>query len=284
MRRSGEAAVVPLRSVLIRVEPTKSGKDIKETGMEKQISLAGKRGDLRCLLFEPECSASIPHRGSFLFLPGMPGTDRNEDIAADLMRQGFRVLCLSYSGSCGSAGSYSIQHMLEDSETAYRFLRDSDPEGVSILGHSLGGFVCAQTAARHPETRSVVLLFPCDIGRLPVWDWEAFMTAYVVKEFIGSHTGSLVGTHPDTLLTEIYSNADNYSFTQLAPALSRVPVLMIGGTKDYYAPPALNCRPLLESIQRIPDNRVLYQEFDTGHYGAECRGMISYTILRFLGV
>lgn len=252
--------------------------------MKNQFSLNGKRGNLDCLLFEPEYSASVPHRGSFLFLPGMPGTDRNDDIAADLCRKGFRVLCLSYSGSCGSDGSYSIEHMLEDSETAYRFLRDSDPEGVSILGHSLGGFVCAQTAAGHPETKYAVLLFPCDIGRLPVWDREAFMTAYVVKEFFSSHAGSLIGTYSDALLEEVYSNADVYSLTQLAPALSRIPVLMIGGSKDYYAPPELNCRPLLDSIRMIPDSRAHYQEFDTGHYGAECRGMISYTILRFLGV
>ena len=64
--------------------------------MKKKFSLTGKRGNLDCLLFEPEYSASVPHRGSFLFLPGMPGTDRNDDIAADLCRNGFRVLCLSY--------------------------------------------------------------------------------------------------------------------------------------------------------------------------------------------
>ena len=220
--------------------------------MKKQFSLTGKRGSLRCLYFEPEYSAAVPHRGSFLFLPGMPGTDLNDDIAADLCRNGFRVLCLSYSGSCGSDGSYIIEHMLEDSETAYRFLRDSDPEGVFILGHSLGGFVCAQTAAGHPETRSVVLLFPCDIGRLPIWDTEAFMTSYVVKEFFNSHTGSLSGTCSDALLAEVYSNAEVYSLTKLAPALSQIPVLMIGGTRDYYAPPALNCNPLLQSIQMVP--------------------------------
>ena len=252
--------------------------------MKKQFSITGKRGSLRCLYFEPEYSAAVPHRGSFLFLPGMPGTDLNDDIAAYLCWNGFRVLCLSYSGSCGSDGSYSIEHMLEDSETAYRFLRDSDPEGVFILGHSLGGFVCAQTAAGHPETRSVVLLFPCDIGRLPIWDTEAFMTSYVVKEFFNSHTGSLSGTCSDALLAEVYSNAEVYSLTKLAPALSQIPVLMIGGTRDYYAPPALNCNPLLQSIQMVPGSRVFYQEFDTGHYGAECRGMISYTILRFLGI
>ena len=65
--------------------------------MKKQFSLTGKRGSLRCLYFEPEYSAAVPHRGSFLFLPGMPGTDLNDDIAADLCRNGFRVLCLSYS-------------------------------------------------------------------------------------------------------------------------------------------------------------------------------------------
>ena len=54
----------------------------------------GSVGDVR-----PGCPAM---KGSVLFLPGMPGTDQSEDNAEDLCRMNYRVLCLSYSGSCGS--------------------------------------------------------------------------------------------------------------------------------------------------------------------------------------
>ncbi len=246
----------------------------------KKITLNGKRGKLDCLLFEPD----VKPRGSVLFLPGMPGTDQNEDIAEMLCWDRFRVLCLSYSGSNKSDGSYSIENALEDSETAYTFLHDSDPDGVSVLGHSMGGFVCAQLAAGHPDTKAIVMMFPCDIGRLPVWEKEAFMTSEVVKDFFYSHTGRLKGTSPDHLLSEVFTNAERYSLAHLAPALAKIPLYMIGGSSDYYAPPALNCAPLRNAVDQVPGHggKLFYQEFPAGHYGAESRDEITRSILTFM--
>lgn len=248
--------------------------------MMKKITLQGNRGNLDCLLFEPETEPC----GSVLFLPGMPGTDQNEDIAEMLCRSRLRILCLSYSGSNKSDGSYSIENALEDSETAYAYLYESDPGRVSILGHSMGGFVCARLAAGHPDTRAAVMMFPCDIGRLPLWETESFMTSELVKDFFYTHTARLKGTSSDHLLSEVFANADRYSLVHLAPRLARIPLYMIGGTKDYYAPPALNCAPLKEAIEKESGSggSLFYQEFPAGHYGAESRGEISRPILSFL--
>ena len=69
---------------------------------------------------------------------------------------------------------------------------------------------------------------------------------------------------------------------RLSSALSRIPILMIGGTKDRYAPPAFNCQPLYSSLKQNPDANVTYKEFETGHYGADCRGVIGIAIEDFL--
>lgn len=248
--------------------------------MKKEILLKGNRGNLSCLLFEPEAEA----RGAVLFLPGMPGTDQNEDIAEMLCRENLRILCLSYSGSSGSDGGYSLENALEDSETAYGFLQESTPAGVAILGHSMGGFVCAQLAAGHPGTKAAVMMFPCDIGRLPLWETESFMTSEIVKDFFYTHAAQVRGTTSDRLLSEVFAHADSFSLVHLAPALAGIPIYMIGGTKDHYAPPKLNCFPLRDAIEKIPGHNkgLLYREFPDGHYGAESRGEISRSIVSFL--
>lgn len=250
--------------------------------MRKDIFINGRQGKLECTLFEPDNRASEDYRGSFLFLPGLPGTDKNEDLAETLCFDGFRVLCLSFSGTCGSDGTYSLEHSLEDAETAYNYLAATGPGGVSIFGHSMGGFVSAQTAATHPETKSLIMMFPCDIGRLPIWDSESIMTSYVVKDFMYNHASSLSGVSSEELISEIYANANSFSLVRLSSALSRIPILMIGGTKDRYAPPALNCQPLYSSLKQNPDANVTYKEFETGHYGADCRGVIGIAIEDFL--
>ena len=248
--------------------------------MKKNIHLNGRQGKLECILFEPDSKNT--EKGSFLFLPGVPGTDRNEDLAEMLCFDGYRVLCLSFSGTCGSEGIYSLTHALEDSETAYNYLNAPCPGGVHVFGHSMGGFIAAHTAAAHPQTKSLILMFPCDIGRLPIWDDESIMTSYVVKDYLDNHAPMLSGVSSEQLIGEIYVNAQSFSLVNLAPALSRIPTLIIGGSSDHYAPPRLNCAPLFDSLCRISGSKAVYKEFDTGHFGADCRGLISIAISDFL--
>ena len=108
------------------------------------------------------------------------------------------------------------------------------------------------------------------------------MTSYIVKDFLDSHASLLSGVSSEQLISEIYLNSKNFSLVNLAPAISRIPTLMIGGTRDRYAPPRLNCAPLYDSLSSISGSNVVYQEFETGHYGADCRGLISIAISDFL--
>ena len=167
--------------------------------MRKNIYINGRQGKLESILFEPD--ERNAGKGSFLFLPGVPGTDKNDDLAEMLCFDGYRVLCLSFSGTCGSEGVYSLERALEDAETAYSYLSALDPDGVSVFGHSMGGFIAAHTAAAHPNTRSLILMFPCDIGRLPIWDDESIMTSYIVKDFLDSHASLLSGVSSEQLIS-----------------------------------------------------------------------------------
>ena len=46
--------------------------------MKKNIYINGRQGKLECILFEPD--ERNAGKGSFLFLPGVPGTDQYRDL------------------------------------------------------------------------------------------------------------------------------------------------------------------------------------------------------------
>lgn len=56
--------------------------------MRKSIYINGRQGKLEYILFEPD--ERNAGKGSFLFLPGVPGTDKNDDLAQMLCFDGYR--------------------------------------------------------------------------------------------------------------------------------------------------------------------------------------------------
>ncbi|WP_300346009.1 S9 family peptidase [uncultured Oscillibacter sp.] len=133
------------------------------------ILIPGRRGRLLSVLYTAGGRGLHP---TVLLLHGIPGCEKNMDLAQYLRRMGFHVLIFHYSGSWGSDGDYSLSHDLEDADWALDYLLNDTLYGIDktqiyAAGHSLGGFVCAQLSARRPEIRAAVLLMPCDIGRIP---------------------------------------------------------------------------------------------------------------------
>ena len=153
------------------------------------ILIPGRRGRLLAALYT--AAGPGPHP-AVLLLHGIPGCERNFDLAQVLRRAGFHVLVFHYSGSWGSDGDYSLTHDLEDAGTALDFLLDDarfriDKERIFAVGHSMGGFVCGQLTARRQEVRGAALLMPCDIGRLPLireTDGDTFQSIRDVLEDI----------------------------------------------------------------------------------------------------
>ena len=105
------------------------------------ILIPGKRGKLLSVLYT--AGGKGPHP-TVLLLHGIPGCERNLDLAQTLRRAGFHVMTFHYSGSWGSEGDYSLHHNLEDAAAVLDFmLQDSsfdiDKAHIYAVGHSMGG-------------------------------------------------------------------------------------------------------------------------------------------------
>ena len=248
------------------------------------ILIPGKRGRLLSVLYTAAGEGVHP---TVLLLHGIPGCERNFDLAQSLRRAGFHVITFHYSGSWGSDGSYSLANDLEDTNTVLDFvLQDRkygfDKQHIYAVGHSLGGFVCGQLSAHRHEIEGAVLLMPCDIGRLPLIAQEDPASWQTIQEVLEDSAQWLSGTSGEALLREALDRSADFRLESAAEALAQKPVLCIGGTLDIYTPPVLHCEPLAHAVQEAGGTSIQTVSYPTDHFFADYRLTVAETVTTFL--
>lgn len=248
------------------------------------ILIPGKRGRLLSVLYTAAGEGNHP---TVLLLHGIPGCERNFDLAQALRRAGFHVMTFHYSGSWGSDGNYSLTNDLEDANTVLDFiLRDEkygfDKQHIYAVGHSLGGFVCGQLSAHRPEIKGAVLLMPCDIGRLPQIAQEDPASYQTVQEVLEDSAQWLTGTSGEALFREALDNSETFRLENAAEALAQKPILCIAGSMDIYTPPTLHFEPLIRAIQAAGGTLLQTVCYPTDHFFADYRLTVAETVMAFL--
>jgi len=105
---------------------------------------------------------------------GLPGNEKNLDLAQAVRRAGWTVVTVNYRDSWGSPGNFSFAQNLEDAEATLAFIRSPenakrlsiDVNRIAIGGHSMGGWVTAQTLAREPHVLGAIIISAGDFGAL----------------------------------------------------------------------------------------------------------------------
>ena len=248
------------------------------------ILIHGKRGRLLSVLYTAAGEGLHP---TVILLHGIPGCERNLDLAQALRRAGFHVMTFHYSGSWGSDGSYSLMHNLEDAETVLDYiLQDErygfDKQHIYAVGHSLGGFVCGQLTAKRAEIKGATLLMPCDIGRLPQIAQNDPAAYGIIRNVLDESAGWLNGTSGEALLQEAFDYSAEFALENLREKLKSRPILCIGGTLDIYTPPQTHCEPFAQAIQCAGGTAFQEINFPTDHFFADYRLTVAETVITFL--
>src|SRR5262249_4248216 len=110
--------------------------------------------------------------GTVLLMHGFPGNEQNLDLAYSMRRAGWNVLFPHYRGSWGSAGTFSFNNAIEDTQAALDFLHDPanvkkyriNTKRIVLIGHSMGGFMVAYTGAQNADIGGIAMVSPWKIG------------------------------------------------------------------------------------------------------------------------
>lgn len=246
--------------------------------------IRGKRGRLLSVLYT--AAGEGPHP-TVLLLHGIPGCERNFDIAQSLRRAGFHVMTFHYSGNWGSDGNYSLANDLEDAGTVLDCILADETHGfdksrIYAVGHSMGGFVCGQLTARREEIRGGVLLMPCDIGRIGQIAAEDPRAYQVIREVLDDSAQWLNGVTGEALAREAEAHAQEFRLENAAAGLSKKPVLCIGGALDIYTPPERHCAPLAQAVRAQGGGQFHSVSLPTDHFFADYRLTVAKLVTDFL--
>lgn len=166
-------------------------------------------------------SGAGPHP-TVILCHGLPGNEKNLDLAQAMRRAGWTVITFNYRGSWGSPGHYRFTQNLQDADAVLAFARDPanakalriDPKRLVIMGHSMGGWVTALTAAHDKGLIGAAMISAGNlgtIGRLP--------RDQVVKLMRENGQEALAATSPEIMADEMIANKDAFDFARAAPRL-----------------------------------------------------------------
>ncbi|MBA3895585.1 MAG: alpha/beta fold hydrolase [Sphingomonadaceae bacterium] len=212
---------------------------------------------------------------------GLPGNEKNLDLAQAIRRAGWTVITFNYRGSWGSPGSYRFAQDLEDANAVIAYVRapanaaalNADPKRIVVVGHSLGGWVTALTAAHDKAVLGAAMISPGNlgaIGRMP--------RATAVPLLRDNGLEALADTSPETMYGELSANADAFDFVRAAPALLAMP-LLVATSDDGLAPQA---DALVAAIRTAHGAKVTTLHVATDHSWSDHRIRLESEVIRWL--
>jgi len=212
---------------------------------------------------------------------GLPGNEKNLDLAQAMRRAGWTVITFNYRGSWGSPGSYRFAGDLEDADAVLAWVRDAknaaalglDTKRIVLMGHSLGGWATALTAAHDKGLVGAALISPGNIGligKLP--------RATAIKVFGNNGMEALADTSAAIMADEAIANADAFDFVKAGPRLTATPLLVITSDDGLAAP----AEALVKGATAAGNAHVTTVHVATDHSYSDARVRLESEIIRWL--
>ncbi len=223
-----------------------------------------------------------------VILHGFPGHERNLDLAHTLRRGGINSLIFHYRGSWGSRGTFSFSGMLADTARAVDDLRNEgkaygvNPDDILIIGHSMGGWAGAITAAADERIGSLVLLSPFNMGMVSDWALEDDLNREMVRRMFKELSRPMNTIGHDRLLEEVMEHRRDWNLLRHAEELSGKRILIVSARNDTLSIPELHTLPLYEELVWNGCSDVEHVILDSDHSFSDARIELQRTVWRWI--
>lgn len=249
------------------------------------VPALGRPAEMNALFF---LAAGEGPKPTMLLLHGLPGNERNLDLAQAVRRAGWNVLTFTYRGAWGSEGTFSIQHAMADAQNALAFLRKPeiareykvDTSRIVVAGHSMGGMAAAVAAASgEPPPAGLILLDAWDIAVTARETKAAGATgraAFIAGvDDLGHSLGPITAAD---LADNVIRRGEEWDLRALAPKLARIPVLSVYAAHGI----AADNKAVVAALRARPGVRVQAVEMDSDHAFADHRVALAAELVRWI--
>ena len=233
-------------------------------------------------------AAGAGRHPTFVLLHGLPGNEKNLDVAQAVRRAGWNAITVNYRGSWGSPGSFRFAQTLEDAAATLAYLRDSatvrelgvDTARIVLAGHSMGGWATAITAANDRGLRGAILISAVNmiglVKRQPGQSSDSVRATAI--RFMRDNMESLAGVTPEEAVDELMANVDAFDWYRAVPGLARMPLLVLTAD-DNLAPGAV---AFVDSIRAHGNRHVTLTHMATDHSWSDRRIALEANVIRWL--
>jgi pimeloyl-ACP methyl ester carboxylesterase len=215
-----------------------------------------------------------------VLLHGLPGNEKNLDLAQAIRRAGWTVVIFNYRGSWGSPGSFSFKGNLADAKAVLAYIRGPeaaaklqiDPAHLVIMGHSMGGWVTAVTAGEDPGLAGAVMISAADMTSLRLAPPATRL------QTAAENMEALAGVTAQSMADEMATLTPGMGFAAAAPGLARKPLLVL--TSDDGLAPGADA--LVATIRKAGGQQVSTVHAATDHSWNTARIRLESEILSWL--
>jgi len=228
------------------------------------------------LLYSPPGAGPHP---TLVICHGLPGNEKNLDLAQAVRRAGWNAVTFNYRGSWGSPGSFRFAQNPEDADAVLKYLRDPanapnlgiDPKRIAIAGHSMGGWVVAHTAARDHTLVGAALISMADMG-LSGSRPRAQAVAAMADDM-----ETLADVTAESMVDELAAHAKEFVVAGTAQGLAQIPLLAVT-SNDHLAPQT----DALVAAIKAKGGKVTSVHMDTDHSYSDHRIALESAVIVWL--
>jgi pimeloyl-ACP methyl ester carboxylesterase len=229
------------------------------------------------VLYSPSGAGLHP---TLVICHGLPGNEKNLDLAQAVRRAGWNALTFNYRGSWGSPGSFRFTQNLQDADAVLSFLRNPvnaaklgiDPKRIAIAGHSMGGWVVAHTAAHDHALLGAILISMGDVGQI------GYLPHDRAVAIMADNMEALSGVTAESMAAEVTAHAKAFVVSDTAAGLAQIPVLALTADDNL----AAGTDALVEAIKAKGGTRVTSMHVATDHSWSDHRIALESIVITWL--